>query len=61
MVDIKKLQTVEIHRPEIRNVRKVVSVPNGVIYINRAAAPTANIIRLVQQMDELLFVLPKSH
>ena len=59
MVDNKKLQTVEIHRPEIRNVRKVVSVPNGVIYINRAAAPSANIIRLVQRLDELPFVLPR--
>lgn len=61
MVDIKKLQAVEIHRPELKNVRKVVSVPNGVIYINRAAAPSANIIRLVQKLDELPFVLPRNH
>ena len=37
--------------PEIREIKKIISVPDKAIYINLAAAPTANIIRLVQREE----------
>ncbi len=54
MQDIKKFPTVGIYAPEIPQVKKIVSLPQGVIAINLAAAPGANVIRLVQKEEELV-------
>ena len=53
MQDIKKFPTVGICAPEIPQVRKIVSLPHKMIYINTAAAPGANVIRLVQREEEM--------
>ena len=53
MQDIKKFPTVGICAPEIPQVRKIVSLPHKMIYINTAAAPGANVIRLVQREEEI--------
>lgn len=48
MEDIKKYPVLPGWFPDKPQVKKVVSVPGRVIYINLAAAPTANVIMLVQ-------------
>ena len=53
MQDIKKFPAVGIYAPEIPQVRKIVSLPHKMIYINTAAAPGANVIRLVQREEEM--------
>lgn len=54
MEDFGRYEIVGIHMPHHPLIRKVVSVPERRIYINLAAAPEANVIRLVQAGEEIL-------
>lgn len=49
MEDFRKYPQLPIWLPAQPEVKKIISVPDKVTYINLAAAPTANIIRLVQK------------
>lgn len=60
MGQVSSYPVVQIHRPEFPQVKKFVSVPYRVIYINLAAAPTANIIRVVVHPDDFVFRLPSN-
>lgn len=47
-MDIREFDRAVIFLPEEPTLKKIVIVPRRMIYINLAAAPDANIIRLVQ-------------
>ena len=48
---------VEVYRPQLAHIKKIVYVPGKVIYINRAADPDASIIKLSHDEDEVLELL----
>lgn len=56
-VNIDMFDRVEIYRPDLVHLRRIVFVPNKVIYINRAADPDANVIKLAHYEEELLELL----
>lgn len=57
MEDFSRYEIVGIHMSHHPLIRKVVSIPERRIYINLAAAPEANIIRLVQAGEHNLFCI----
>lgn len=56
-VELDLYDRVEIYRPDLAHLRRIVFVPGKVIYINRAADADANVIKLAYYEDELLEVL----
>ncbi len=48
---------VEVYRPQLPHIKKIVFVPGKVIYINRAADDDANVIKLTHYEDEVLEML----
>jgi hypothetical protein len=52
MEDFRKYPQMPIWLPDHPEVKKIISVPDKMTYINLAAAPTANVIRLVQDWSK---------
>lgn len=58
MEDFSRYEIVGIHMPYYPFIKKIVLIPSKTIYINLSAAPEANIIRLVQTAEEIIFSAP---
>lgn len=43
-----------MYLPQMPEVRKIVSMPRKLIIVNTAAAPTGNVIKLIQDREERL-------
>ena len=56
-VNLDLFDRVEIYRPDLAHLRRIVFVPGKVMYINRAADADANILKLAYYEDELLELL----
>lgn len=54
MEDFRRYPQLPIWLPAHPEVKKIISVPDKVTYINLAAAPTANVIRLVQNENSVV-------
>lgn len=54
MEDFSRYEIVGIYMPCYPLIRKIVSIPGKIIYINLSAAQEANIIRLVQSAEEII-------
>ena len=56
-VNLDLFDRVEIYRPDLAHLRRIVFVPGKVMYINRAADADANILKLAYYEEELLELL----
>ena len=56
-VKLSLFDKVEVYRPQLPHIKKIVFVPGKVIYINRAADDDANVIKLAHYEDEVLEML----
>ena len=56
-VNLDLFDRVEVYRPDLAHLRRIVFVPGKVIYINRAADADANVIKLAHYEEELLELL----
>lgn len=56
-VNLDLFDRVEVYRPDLAHLRRIVFVPDKVIYINRAADKDANVIKLAYYEEELLELL----
>ena len=55
---IRHFDTVEIYEPDHSEVRKFISMPRKTIFINRAAAPNARVIRIGWSVCDTLQRMP---
>lgn len=56
-INLDLFDRVEVYRPDLGHIRKIVYVPEKVIFINRAAEDNANVIKLSYDEQELLEML----
>lgn len=55
---IKHFDVVEVYEPDHADVRKFISMPRKIIFINRAAPPDAKVIRVGWTIQDALQRLP---
>ena len=54
---MKNFDVVELYEPDKAHVRKWIHIPRKVVYINRAAAPDAKVIKICFDDDDILEML----
>ena len=58
MVNYKDFDVVRVYEPDYAHIRKWISLPRKVVYLNLAAPPGARIIRISWDDDDDLLALP---
>lgn len=58
MDNFRHFDVVEVYEPDYAHIRKWISLPRKVIYINQAAHPDAKVIRVGWSLSDNKFSLP---
>lgn len=56
-VDINLFDHIEVHKTRMQHIRKMIHMPSKTIFINRAAAPDAKVIKVCFDDDDVLKML----